>query len=320
MQTKRSATEVVFVGLGFLLLMTLVCCTQDDETNSNSPGGATSRSGSGISQPQQQRTQQRIGLTETERAELISESESVITEFTNRLKESPPSKWREIQNAISRDGDGHLQGRLFRPRGLREDAELYLAQFIVDAPVDKVVDVLWRKSEDLPRYPGSTLEDAKTLMFLDPQTKISYALTKEQAGGLLAQRDFVELNRLHKHPSGAYTIAYKSVDYGGQPKVDGIVRAKSLVSGFRIAPNKKNSARTDLIFLSHTNLYFSLVPRMVLRRVLPISIKEYMELVKEASEGKRFPVTQTNRQDNAPPPPSANPIQPPPPPSASADT
>lgn len=98
----------------------------------------------------------------------------------------------------------------------------FLFQALLDVPAKYLLDELFYKIENLPKWNPAVLESLK-IQPIDEFTDITYQVSTDGGAGLVSSRDFVTL-RYWTSMNNRYVIASTGVEHPSVPKNDKYIR------------------------------------------------------------------------------------------------
>ncbi|CAF0858913.1 unnamed protein product [Adineta ricciae] len=95
----------------------------------------------------------------------------------------------------------------------------------LNASREELVEMLFDRQEDMSKW-NPTVNDCRILEVINPDLYISYQLINEQAQGIIAKRDFVNVST-RRYIDGIAILAGQSCDYPKMPPKDNCVRGEN---------------------------------------------------------------------------------------------
>ncbi|XP_070533273.1 stAR-related lipid transfer protein 5-like [Ptychodera flava] len=157
------------------------------------------------------------------------------------------------------------------------DGYIYKSEYVLDAPVEKVVDLTVDNDKHLKWDTGvSKLETIETL---DEHTAIVRSLTPSFLLGLISPREFIDILGLREFPERNTTfIFFVGVEHPKCPELDGIVRGKNYPSGTFLSPVVGNENKTQA--LDFVQFDVNLSPKKLADQVSSTGIFDYIRDLK----------------------------------------
>ncbi|KAF7992253.1 hypothetical protein HCN44_001578 [Aphidius gifuensis] len=198
---------------------------------------------------------------------------SSLVDCAHELLTSPD--WKIINTT----SDGDILSVLTQSYG-----QVFKIEGVVDAVASELIDYLYDKIEELPKWNKDVI-DAKKILFIDDDTDIVYQSTKPYGRGLIDSRDFVTLRSRGKRDK--FFITSGSSLHGDFPKRDKFIRGENGIVCMATEPIAVDSISSGIInqtkckftWILNTNLN-GWLPQRVIDNALTNTLVNFMIMMR----------------------------------------
>ncbi|CAF1514960.1 unnamed protein product, partial [Rotaria sordida] len=145
-----------------------------------------------------------------------------------------------LQEAISSNGLDIVLAKNFPKWG-----KIFRLTCIIPGCRDDVVELLFERQEDMSKW-SPTVNDCRILEVIHHDLYITYQLTNEQAQGIIAKRDFVNVNT-RRFIDDVAILAAQACAYPQMPPKDNCVRGENGPTAYIVEKHDDTSCKFTMI-------------------------------------------------------------------------
>ncbi|CAF2079834.1 unnamed protein product [Rotaria magnacalcarata] len=166
-----------------------------------------------------------------------------VEDYEQQADETVQKVWRIfkdneswVQEAVSSNGRDVVFAKDFPKWG-----KVFRLTTIVPGNRDDIAEILFERQEDMSKW-SPTVNDCRILQVINRNLYISYQLTNEQAQGIIAKRDFVNLST-RRFIDDVAILAAQACVYPQMPPKDNCVRGVNGPTAYIIENNDNTTCR-----------------------------------------------------------------------------
>eukprot|EP00800_Vazella_pourtalesii_P021873 TRINITY_DN829_c0_g1_i6.p1 TRINITY_DN829_c0_g1~~TRINITY_DN829_c0_g1_i6.p1 ORF type:complete len:212 (+),score=43.52 TRINITY_DN829_c0_g1_i6:396-1031(+) len=190
-------------------------------------------------------------------------SEECIIITTNLMSSNGWQEENTLDNIVCYSKRG-LRGKIYKCQGELPINATTLCNNLYDGIVDQA---RWNPE----------VTEIQILKRIDDDTDLIYIASSKPPGGMIQQRDFVQV-RIRAKKNGNYYIVGKSVDFPGCPHKPGFIRGENGPGGYVIQPVQSKPNSCILIYILDTSLKGWLPQYLIDQTLSSILLRSYRNL------------------------------------------